>query len=158
MAEPTSAVEQLQATMGRAPGDELGVTEWFSVDQDLVNQFARCTRDHQWIHVDVERAKRESPFGGTIVHGYLVFSLLPHFSYEVGMVPASVRQAINYGAERCRFPSPVRVPSRIRDRITLVGLEDKGQGRVLMTVRHTVEIEGEARPALVADTLAMLMV
>jgi acyl dehydratase len=158
MAEPASAVERLQAAIGRAPGEELGVTEWFSVDQELVNRFAECTCDYQWIHVDVERAKRESPFGGTIVHGYLVFSLLPHFSYEIGIVPASVRAAINYGAERCRFPSPVRVPSRIRDRVVLVGLEDKGQGRVLMTVRHTVEIEGEDKPALVADTLAMIMV
>jgi len=158
MAEPASAVEHVQAALGRAPGEELGVTEWFAVDQDLVNRFAECTRDYQWIHVDVERARRESPFGGTVVHGYLVFSLLPHFSYEIGMVPSTVRQAINYGAERCRFPAPVRVPSRIRDRITLLQLEDKGESRVLMTVRHTVEIEGEARPALVADTLAMLVV
>ena len=158
MTETASALDRVQAALGRAPGEELGVSEWFEVDQDLVNRFAECTRDQQWIHVDVDRAARESPFGGTIVHGYLVFSLLPHFSYEIGMVPASVRQAVNYGAERCRFPAPVRVPSRIRDHLTLLGLEDKGQGRVLMTVRHTVEIEGEERPALVADTLAMLMV
>jgi len=158
MADVTSAVEQLQAALGRAPGEELGVTEWFAIDQELVNRFADCTRDHQWIHVDVDRAKRESPFGGTIVHGYLVFSLLPHFSYEVGVVPVGVRQAINYGAERVRFPAPVRVGSRIRDRITLLQLEGKGEGRVLMTLRHTVEIDGEARPALVADTLAMLVV
>ena len=158
MAGSASAVDRLQAAIGRAPGAELGVTEWCAVDQDLVNRFADCTRDHQWIHVDVERAERESPFGGTIVHGYLVFSLLPHFSYEVGVVPAGVRAAINYGAERCRFPSPVRVPSRIRDRVVLVSLADKGHGRVLMTVRHTVEIEGEEKPALVADTLAMIIV
>ena len=157
MSEPISAVERLQAAIGRAPGQELGVTEWFAIDQDLVNRFAECTLDYQWIHVDVERARRESPFGGTIVHGYLVFSLLPHFLYAIGMVPANVRSAINYGAERCRFPSPVRVPSRIRDRVVLVSLEDKGPGRVLMTVRHTVEIEGGDRPALVADTLAMIM-
>ena len=156
--EARSPVERLQTAIGRTPGEELGVTEWFSIDQDLVNRFAECTRDDQWIHVDVERARRESPFGGTIVHGYLVFSLLPHFSYEIGMVPAGVRAAINYGAERCRFPSPVRVPSRIRDRVVLVNLEDEGQGRVLMTVRHTVEIEGGDKPALVADTLAMIMV
>lgn len=153
-----SALERLQAAIGRVPGQELGVTEWFSIGQDLVNRFAECTRDDQWIHVDVERARRESPFGGTIVHGYLVFSLLPHFSYEIGMVPASVRAAINYGAERCRFPSPIRVPSRIRDGVVLVSLEDKGQDRALMTVRHTVEIERGDKPALVADTLAMIMV
>ena len=158
MAGTVSTVEQMQAGLGCKPGEELGVSEWFPIDQDLVNRFAECTRDHQWIHVDVDRAKRESPFGGTIVHGYLVFSLLPHFSYEIGVVPAGVRQAINYGAERCRFPTPVRVPSRVRDRVTFVGLEDKGHGRVLMTLHHTVEIEGEDKPALVADTLAMLIV
>ena len=81
MAEAASAVEHVQAALGHAPGEELGVTEWFPVDQELVNRFAECTLDDQWIHVDVERAKRESPLGGTIVHGYLVFSLLPHFTY-----------------------------------------------------------------------------
>ena len=158
MTGTVSIVEQVQAGLGHKPGEELGVSEWFPIDQDLVNRFAECTRDNQWIHVDVERAKRESPFGGTIAHGYLIFSLLPHFSYEIDLVPPGVRQAINYGAERCRFPAPVRVPSRLRDRVTLVGLEDKGHGRVLMTLHHTVEIEGEDKPALVADTLAMLIV
>jgi acyl dehydratase len=138
-------------------GRELGVSDWITVDQERINQFADCTGDHQWIHVDVERAQRESPFGGTVAHGYLTLSLLPAMQYSVGTLPDGVKAALNYGADKVRFINPVKAGARIRDRITLVGAEDKGAGRVLMTTRHTIEIEGEEKPAMVADTLAMLI-
>lgn len=138
-------------------GKELGVSDWLTVDQEKINAFADCTGDHQWIHVDVERARRESPFGTTIAHGYLTLSLLPAMQFSVGTFPTGVKAGLNYGSDKVRFINPVKAGARIRDRITLVGAEDKGGGRVLMTTRHTVEIEGEEKPALVADTLAMLL-
>lgn len=144
-------------TINEFVGRELGVSEWITVDQERINEFADCTGDHQWIHVDVERAERESPFGTTIAHGYLTLSLLPAMQFSVGTLPGGVKAALNYGADKVRFINPVRAGARIRDRITLVKVEDKGNGRVLMTSRHTVEIEGEEKPAMVADTLAMLI-
>jgi acyl dehydratase len=145
------------ATIGDFVGKELGVSSWVTIDQQRIDEFAACTGDNQWIHVDVERAKRESPFGTTIAHGYLTLSLLPIMQYEVGTLPAGVVAGLNYGCDKVRFINPVKSGSRIRDHITLVGAEDKGGGRVLVTSRHTVEIEGEDKPALVADTLAMLL-
>jgi acyl dehydratase len=127
------------------------------VEQERIDQFAACTEDHQWIHVDVERAKRESPLGTTIAHGFLTLSLLPRMQYELSIVPGNVRQALNYGVEHVRFLAPVKAGARIRARITLLAVEDKGGGRVLFTMRNTVEIEGEAKPAMVADTLALVI-
>ncbi len=138
-------------------GRDLGVSEWLTIDQDRINQFAACTEDLQWIHVDVERAKRESPFGSTIAPGYLIMALVPRFCYEVGVIPPDVRQTFNYGIERTRFPAPVRVGSRIRDRVVLLKAEDRGEGRVLITLGSTVEIEGEQKPAMIAETLALLV-
>lgn len=138
-------------------GKELGVSDWVTVDQQRIDAFAACTGDNQWIHVDVERATRESPFGGTIAHGYLTLSLLPMMQYQVGTLPKGVKAGLNYGVDKVRFIAPVKAGARIRDHITLVGAEDKGGGRMLMTTRHTVEIEGEEKPAMVADTLAMLL-
>lgn len=145
------------ATIGDFVGRELGVSDWVTVDQQRIDDFAACTGDNQWIHVDVERAQRESPFGSTIAHGYLTLSLLPIMQYSVGTLPEGVKAALNYGADRVRFITPVKAGSRIRDHITLVAADDKGGGRVLVTSRHTVEIEGEDKPALVADTLALLL-
>ena len=145
------------ATIRDFVGKELGVSDWVTVDQQRIDAFADCTGDHQWIHVDVERATRESPFGGTIAHGYLTLSLLPMMQFHVGTLPEGVTAGLNYGADRVRFITPVKSGARIRDRITLLAAEDKGGGRILTTTRHTVEIEGEEKPALVADTLAMLL-
>ena len=145
------------ATINEFIGRELGVSDWITVDQERINQFAECTGDHQWIHVDVERARRESPFGTTIAHGYLTLSLLPAMQFSVGTLPSGVKAGLNYGADKVRFVNPVKAGARIRDRITLVAAEDRGNGRVLVTSRHTVEIEGEEKPALVADTLALLL-
>jgi len=138
-------------------GKELGVSGWITVDQQRIDDFAACTGDHQWIHVDVERAGRESPFGTTIAHGYLMLSLLPVMQYQVGTHPDGVMAALNYGLDKVRFITPVRPGARVRDHITLVGTEDRGAGRILTRTRHVVEIEGEEKPALVADTLALLL-
>ena len=138
-------------------GRTLGVTEWLAIDQARISQFADCTDDQQWIHVDVERAERESPVGSTIAHGYLTLSLLARFTYEVGLVPADVGQALNYGLDRVRFMTPVRTGARIRDRVSLLAAEDRGPGRLLVKAQHTIEIEGEERPAMVAEALAMLV-
>lgn len=145
------------ASIDQFVGRELGVSDWITVDQERINQFAECTGDKQWIHVDVERAQRESPFGTTIAHGFLTLSLLPMLQSSLGIVPSGVKAALNYGLDRVRFVTPVKVGSRIRDRVTLVAAEDKGGGRTLITTRQTVEIEGEDKPAMVADTLTMLL-
>jgi acyl dehydratase len=138
-------------------GKELGVSDWITIDQRRIDDFAACTGDHQWIHVDVERARRESPFGTTIAHGYLTLSLLPVMQYQVGTLPNGVAASLNYGTNRVRFMTPVKSGARIRDHIMLAEVEDKGGGRILTTTRHTVEIEGEEKPALVAYTLALLL-
>jgi acyl dehydratase len=145
------------ATIANFVGKELGVSDWITIDQQRIDDFAACTGDHQWIHVDVERATRESPFGTTIAHGYLMLSLLPVMQYQVGTHPDGVAAALNYGMDKVRFITPVRPGARIRDHITLVGAEDKGGGRILTRSRHVVEIEGEEKPALVAETLALLL-
>lgn len=144
------------AALKEKEGQELGVSGWVLVDQDRINQFAECTGDHQWIHVDVERARRESPFRAPIAHGYLTLSLVAALALEVGGLPDNIQAAFNYGLDKVRFLTPVRVGSRVRMRTTLVSLEDKGPGQYLMKASNTIEIEGEDKPALIAETLAML--
>ena len=143
-------------TVQQFVGRELGVSEWLVVDQARIDRFAECTDDRQWIHVDVERAQRESPLASTIAHGYLTLSLLARFSFEIGVFPAGARQVLNYGLDKVRFLAPVRAGVRIRDRVVLLAVEDKGDGRTLLKARHTVEIEGEEKPALVAETLGLI--
>jgi len=142
---------------GELAGQELGVSSWVTLDQAAIDAFARCTGDRQWIHVDVERAARESPFGGTIAHGYLTLSLIAQATFEMVVEPAGVKQAFNYGLDRVRFITPVKAGSRVRDRIKLISVEDKGGGRFLVTTENTFEIECESRPALTAVALAMLV-
>ena len=137
-------------------GKELGVSSWIVIDQTRVNEFAHCTEDHQWIHVDVERAKRERPNLGTVAHGYLTLSLLAPTTFEILSSRLALKEAINYGLEKVRFPNFVRTGSRVRNRIKVAGLEDKGEGRYLMTTENTVEIEGETKPAVVAMALVLL--
>jgi acyl dehydratase len=144
-------------TINNFVGQELGVTEWMTIDQERINKYADFTGDHQWIHVDVERARRESPFGSTIAHGYLTLSLASAWQYELGIVPAGVSESLNYGLERVRFLAPVKVGSRIRDRVVLVAVESRDKGRLLLKTQNTIEIEGETRPALIAETLSLLV-
>ena len=145
------------ATISQYVGQELGVSEWITINQERINDFADFTGDHQWIHVNVERAKRESLFGTTIAHGYLTLSLAAALSMELGIIPASVSQALNYGLDKVRFLAPVKSGSRVRDRVVLLAAEPQGKGRILLKFRNTIEIEGEAKPALIADALSLLV-
>ena len=136
-------------------GRDLGVSEWRTVDQQRIDQFAACTGDHQWIHVDAARAHLESPFGGTIAHGFLTLSLIGRDIHDLLVRPLGVAQALNYGLERARFIAPVKSGARVRTRIRLASAEDKGNGRTLLRTESTVEIEGENKPALIADALVL---
>jgi len=135
-------------------GQELGVTDWLEIDQDRINKFADCTGDHQWIHVDEEKAA-QGPFGATIAHGYLTIALIPQFSANIGVFPEGSMMAINYGANKVRLLNPVAVGSKIRDRVSLGEVTEKSGGRILVSNTHTIEIEGQEKPALVADMLTM---
>lgn len=132
-------------------GTQLGPTDWLTIDQDRVNGFAEVTGDHQWIHVDVERAKA-GPFGGTIVHGYLTMSLVNYFLPQLIEV-RGFAHAVNVGADRLRFLSPVKVGSRIRGVGEVVSVEEV-KGAIQSVVRVTVEIEGQDKPACVLDTIS----
>jgi acyl dehydratase len=138
-------------------GKELGTSHWVTVDQACINSFANCTGDHQWIHVDVERATRESPFGGPIAHGYLTLSLLAEMSTDIGIIPPDAVAAFNYGMDKVRFLTPVRAGARVRNKAVLMEVTDQGAGRKLVKINNTVEIEGLPKPALVAETLAVLV-
>ena len=145
------------ATLAEFKGKELGVSDWLTVDQHRIDEFADCTGDRQWIHVDVARAERESPYGGTIAHGYLTLSLVGSLSIEAGVIPAGATAALNYGLDKVRFIAPVKAGARVRNRVALLEVEGKGEGRSLVKLQNTIEIDGETKPALVAETLAMLI-
>lgn len=145
------------ATLDAFVGKELGVSEWVEIDQARIDAFAHCTGDHQWIHVDVDRAQRESPFGGTIAHGYLTLSLVASQMIDLGAVPHDASAAVNYGLEKARFLTPVKAGARVRNRLSLIAADRKGDGRVLVRMENAVEIEGERKPALVAESLALLV-
>jgi acyl dehydratase len=133
-------------------GQEVGVSDWVEISQDRVNQFADATGDHQWIHVDVERATRE--IGGPIAHGYLTLSLIPFLS--AGLMPVKgVTRGINYGSDKVRFTNMLRIGKRVRLRQKLIGVEPKAGGLQLKS-ENTIEIEGEARPACIAETITVI--
>jgi acyl dehydratase len=144
------------AELMQMPGRELGLSGWVVVDQAMIQQFADCTGDHQWIHVDPERARRQSPFRRTIAHGYLTLSLLSALGQEIGAIPENTQAAINYGLDKVRFLAPVISGARVRLRTAMISMEIKGPGQYLMKALNTVEIEGEEKPALIAETLVML--
>jgi acyl dehydratase len=131
-------------------GREIGVTEWFPVTQERINQFAEATEDRQWIHLDRARARKESPYGDTIAHGFLTLSLLSHLMKEAIQVQGGVRLAVNYGLNRVRFPAAVRADSRIRARIALLELKELSDA-VEATYSATIENEGSAKPVCVAE-------
>jgi acyl dehydratase len=137
-----------------AAGEELGVSEWVAVTQERIDLFADATGDRQWIHVDAERAA-DGPFGATVAHGYLTLSMLPFLGAQVYAFAGDVAR-VNYGLNKVRFVNPVRVGSKIRDRVELLSVEklDKGQRA---TLQHTVEIKGSDKPACVAETVVLLM-
>jgi acyl dehydratase len=133
-------------------GQELGVSDWMTIDQERVNQFADATDDHQWIHIDTERAK-SGPFGGTIAHGFLTLALVVRLVDQIKLDVGSPKMGINYGLEKVRFPSPVPVGSRIRARANLVSVTEV-EGGLQINRLVTIEVEGRDKPAMVAETVS----
>ena len=142
-----SGLEEMQ----RLVGQEIGVSDWHVVTQQEINTFADATHDHQWIHVDPERCKRESPFGGPIAHGYYTLSLAPHLLGQIVHVEG-VRMGVNYGLNKMRLPSPLPVGARVRLRATLAGYETIAGGAAA-TIGLTFEVDGQAKPACVAEVI-----
>ncbi len=147
------ALKSLQEQVGQ----EVHVGEWLTVTQDRINQFADVSRDWQWIHIDPERARKESPYGTTVAHGFLTLSLIPYLADTVSADRPSIpgaRMAINYGLNRVRFPNAVPAGARIRARTTLLSVEPVQENALQVVRRVTVEIEGQEKPACVAETVA----
>ena len=150
---PIATLEEITARVGQ----EIGVSDWVTVDQARIDAFAEITEDRQFIHVDPEAAA-QTPFGGTVAHGFLTLSLLSRFAADVMLRPEQVRMGVNYGFERVRFMAPVRAGKRVRGRFRLAAFEEKGPDRYQFVHAVTVEIEGEEKPALAADWIGMLFV
>ena len=140
--------------MSACVGEEIGVSDWVEIDQDRVNLFADATGDHQWIHVDVERAKKELPTGGPIAHGYLTLSLIPWLGGQISTIK-QVSRGINYGSNKVRFTNMVPVGSKVRAKSKLLSAEPKAGGTQLIS-EVTIEIEGQDRPACVAETISIV--
>jgi acyl dehydratase len=143
-----ASVEELKALTGQ----EVAVTGWVDINQERVNMFADATGDHQWIHLDVERSRKESPYGGTIAHGFLTLSLLPMLMESAVSMP-SCKMGVNYGLNKVRFPAPVPVGSRVRARMTLLEVEDI-EGGAQITWKVTIERDGGDKPVCVAESIA----
>jgi acyl dehydratase len=137
-----------------AVGEDLGASDWLEITQDRVDAFADATGDHQWIHVDVERAK-DGPFGGTIAHGYLTLSLVPYLGSQVFALETPGAR-LNYGVNKVRFPNPVRVGSRVRAHVGIVEVSDIPTGKQML-LKYVIEIEGADKPACVAETVVLLL-
>lgn len=150
---PVASLEDVRAKVGQ----ETGVSSWLTVDQERIDAFAEATEDRQFIHVDPDAA-RQTPFGGTIAHGFLTLSLLSRMAAEATVVPDQLKVAVNYGLDRVRFLAPVRSGARVRGRFTLDSAEEKAPGQFLMRHIVTVEIEGEDKPALTAVWLGMMFI
>ncbi len=151
-------MSSLQAALKEAEaqiGTEVGVSNWITVDQAMIDDFAKTTQDEQWIHVDPERAAAETPFGGTIAHGFLTLSLASRFTYDCFETLPGQTMGINYGMNKLRFLMPVRAGSRLRGRFTLQAVTARNATDLLRTNLLTIEIEGEETPALVAEWLGL---
>lgn len=133
-------------------GQEIGTSDWHEITQDSVNAFADATLDHQWIHIDRERAEKESPYGTTIAHGYFTLALIPHLSSQIWRV-SGIKMGVNYGLNKLRFPAPVPVGSRVRAHAKLENVTEV-KGGVQVETTMTIEVEGEEKPACVAQTVS----
>jgi len=149
---PLAALDEIRSRIG----DEVGVSGWIMLGQARIEQFADATEDRQFIHID-PAAAAQTPFGGTIAHGFLTLSLLSRMGAEAMLLPEGAQMAINYGLDRVRFLAPVRSGKRIRGRFTLDSVEEKGPGQILLRHSVTVEIEGDDKPALSAVWLALIV-
>jgi acyl dehydratase len=143
--------------MKESIGADLGTSEWVLIDQDRINAFADCTLDQQFIHVDPEKAAK-TPFGGTIAHGFLSLSLLSHFAKSVGCAFENMVMGLNYGFDKVRFLAPVKVDSRVRAKAVLLDVVEKKPGQFLIKQQVSIEIEGEPKPALIAEWLTMAII
>ena len=150
---PVASIDEIQASVG----SEVGVSEWLVVDQGSINAFADATQDHQFIHVDPEAAAR-TPYGGTIAHGFLTLSLLSRMAADAMLRPDDVKMGVNYGFEKVRFLAPVHSGRRVRGRFLLERFEEKRPGQWQFVHTVTVEIEGEDKPALIAEWIGMIFV
>jgi acyl dehydratase len=150
---PLASLAELRSRIS----EEVGVSDWLTIDQQRIDQFAGATEDRQFIHVDAEAAAH-TPFGGTVAHGFLSLSMLSRMAADAMLVPDSIKMAVNYGLDRVRFIAPVRSGRRIRGRFRLDSVEEKAAGQYLMRHTVTVEIEGENKPALTAEWLGLIFV
>ena len=148
---PIASLDEIRSKLGQP----IGVSGWIEVGQDRISAFADATDDHQFIHVDQELAK-QTPFGGTIAHGFLSLSLLSRMAADAMLIPDTTRIAVNYGLDRVRFLAPVKSGKRVRGHFTLEGAEEKAPGQLLLKHQVTVEIEGEDKPALTAQWLGLI--
>lgn len=150
---PIASLDAIRARIGQ----EVGVSSWLTMSQERISAFADATEDRQFIHVDPEAAA-QTPFGGTIAHGFLSLAMLSRMAAEAMLVPESLKMAVNYGLDRVRFIAPVRSGKRIRGRFRLDSVDEKAPGQILMRHTVTVEIEGEDKPALTAEWLGLIFV
>mgnify|MGYP003136747509 FL=1 len=148
-------IEKEAARLEGLIGKEVGVSDWITVDQAMIDEFAKTTRDEQWIHVDPERAARETPFGGSIAHGFLTLSLASRFSYECFSMADGQVMGINYGFNKLRFLNPVKAGARVRGRFVINSVTQRNATDLLRESGLTIEIEGEKTPALIADWLGL---
>lgn len=143
--------------MPQKVGQEIGVSDWMTVDQFRIGVFAECTEDRQWIHTDPERAEKESPFGAPVAHGFLSLSLLVHFQDQAKALPKDASAVVNYGLEGVRFLNPVKAGARIRNRVALKAVDQKSDDAWRIKLANTVEIEDEDKPALVAESILLVI-
>jgi acyl dehydratase len=154
----TSPLHHTVATLKDHVGHDFGPAHTIRIDQARIDHFAECTGDDQWIHVDVERARIQTPFGNTIAHGLLLLSLVPAAQYELRVYPADASSVLNYGYDKVRFLAPVVAGSSLAIRVALIEVEAKGPGRTLVRCRNVATLEGQPdKPVMVADSLAMVM-
>ncbi len=153
MSKNTLSADQLRAKVG----ENLGTSRWFPVTQDRINQFAELTEDPQWIHIDVERAAKETPFGGTIAHGFLSLSLLSAMAIDVLPSVAGTVMGINYGFDKVRFLHPVRAGSQVRGHFKLARMEPRGDNQLLICYAVSVEIDGVEKPAISCEWLSLVV-
>lgn len=142
---------QLEALLGQ----EIGLSDWMEITQERINDFADCTEDHQWIHVDIEKAKK-GPLKSTVAHGFLLLSLLPYLNWQIDIFSKEIKMVVNYGLDRVRFIHPVKPGDRIRSRSLLKSITKRGFRKIMLSVESTLEIEGKEKPALVAELLVLV--
>lgn len=146
------------AELEKLTGEQIGVSDWFEVNQDRINAFADCTDDHQWIHVNPERSKKESPYKTTVAHGFLTLSLLSPMHLNASYIPVEATSVINYGLQSVRFMSPVKNGSRVRGIIKLQEVVPRGRNMYIIKTHNTIEIEGEKKAALIAELITLITV